>query len=58
MITLGMIAYDAFCKAQKYQYASGTPLPHFGALGYAEQQAWEAAAKAVSEQIRLQTSPG
>ena len=61
MKTLGEIAYEAYCKSRKWITVAGDPFPCFGALKdleQAEAEAWEAAAKAVAEEISNQTGRG
>src|SRR6185369_988934 len=53
VITLGQIAYDAYCKARKYVSVSGERLPHFAEQSPELKAAWEAAAKAVARQISV-----
>lgn len=47
MITLGKIAYDAYCEARGWKSVRGEPLPQFGEQSPELQEAWEKAADAV-----------
>ena len=58
MITLGQIAYDAYCKARSWKSVRGEPLPQFAEQTPELREAWEQAARAVAEQIRNATSLG
>ncbi len=57
-MTLGRIAYDAYCKARDWKSVRGEPLPHFDQQDEGLKKAWEAAGMAVWDFIQLQTSPG
>lgn len=58
MSDYGKIAYEAYCKAREWKSVRGEPLPHFEQQSLELRNAWEAAAKAVSEEIRSQTCRG
>lgn len=57
-MTLGQIAYDAYCKSRGWKSVLGEHLPHFEEQSPELKATWDAAANAVSDHIRNQTSIG
>lgn len=57
-MTLGQIAYDAYCKARNGVSVKGERLPHFSEQAPELKAAWEAAAQAVADSIQMQIGPG
>lgn len=58
MPTLGEVAYNAYCEARGWRSVKGEQLPSFKSQSPSLQDAWEQAAKAVEEFIRLRSSQG
>lgn len=55
----GKIAYEAYCAALNFvDYNTGQTLPHFEQLSTSLKNAWDKAAKAVGDDIQVQTGRG
>jgi hypothetical protein len=57
-MTLGQIAYEAYCAARNWKSIRGEPLPQYLAQEKGIVDAWEKAAAAVAEHLRIQGSLG
>lgn len=57
-MSLGEIAYNAYCEDREWKSVRGEPLPHFKQQAPELQQAWDKAGQAVADYIRTQTGPG
>lgn len=55
---LGEAAYNAYCAARGWKSVRGEPLPHWQQQDDMLRAAWCAAADAVAQEIRNQTSAG
>lgn len=53
-MTLGQIAYEAYCKARDYRSVRGELLPTFDNQSPDVKAAWDAAANAVSDEVKQQ----
>lgn len=56
--TYGEIAYEAYCKSREWKSVSRKPLPPFNKQTLSLQESWEAAGKAIAEDIALETGRG
>jgi len=50
-MTLGQIAYEAYCKARNWKSVRGEALPQFAAQSAELRQAWEAAGDCVAAEF-------
>ncbi len=57
-MTLGEIAYNAYCKSRDWKSVRGETLPQFNQQSPELKAAWDEAGKAVALEIKNQTSIG
>lgn len=57
-MTLGEIAYSAYCEARQWKSVRGEPLPKFQDQSPELQEAWEKVGAALDAAVRNDTSNG